>query len=76
MPKLPRVTSAQVYRALLRAGWYEHRSRGGHVILKNTDRPGLRVTLAMHRTSTMKLKTLASVLDQAGLSTDQFRELL
>ncbi|MEE8533889.1 MAG: type II toxin-antitoxin system HicA family toxin [Alphaproteobacteria bacterium] len=76
MPRLPRVTATEVHRALQRAGWYEHRSRGGHVILKNDTHPGARVTLAMHRRKTVKPKTLQAILSQAGLSVDEFTELL
>jgi predicted RNA binding protein YcfA (HicA-like mRNA interferase family) len=60
----------------LKAGWYEDRQRGGHVILKNPAKPGRRVTLAMHRNKTMKPRTLQSVLVQADLTIEQFIELL
>ena len=76
MPKLPRVTAREVHRALLRAGWYEHRRRGSHATLKHPDRPGARVTVSMHARETMLLKTLLSILEQAGLSVDEFVELL
>ena len=46
------------------------------MILKNEAKPGLRVTLAVHRTKTVKAKTLTSILAQAGLTIDQFVELI
>ncbi|MDO8616425.1 MAG: type II toxin-antitoxin system HicA family toxin [Dehalococcoidia bacterium] len=75
MPELPRVTAAEVRRALLRAGWYEHRGRGGHLILKHREGPG-RVTLAMHPGRILLPKTLKRISEQAGLSIEEFTELL
>ena len=76
MPRLPRVTAEEIRRALLRNGWYEHRRRGGHVILKHDERPTARVTLAVHRGKTVKAKTLQAIIDQAEMTLDEFRELL
>jgi predicted RNA binding protein YcfA (HicA-like mRNA interferase family) len=75
-PKLPRITGREVLRALRRAGWVEDRQEGSHVVLRHGDRPGRRVTVAVHAGETLKPKTLSSILDQAGLSIDAFRELL
>jgi predicted RNA binding protein YcfA (HicA-like mRNA interferase family) len=60
----------------MKAGWYEDRQRGGHVILKHPDKPGKRVTLAMHRAKTAKPRTLQSILAQADLTVEQFIELI
>jgi len=76
-PRLPRVTAPQALRALKRSGWYEHRQTpGGHVQLKHPDRPERRVTIPMHSGVTLSVKTLATILDQAGLTADEFRQLL
>lgn len=61
---------------MLRAGWYEHRRRGSHVTLKHPAKPGARVTIAIHARETVFPKTLASILDQAGLTAEEFSELL
>lgn len=37
MPKLPRVSGADVIRALAKLGFIEVRHRGSHVVLKRTD---------------------------------------
>ncbi len=73
--KLPRLTVADVQRALQRAGWYVKRQGGNHQILTHPDKDG-RVTISRHPRETLKPKTLQSILDQAGLSAEQLRELL
>ena len=75
-PRQPRITGIEVIRALKRAGWQFERQHGSHVYLKHPDRPRLRVTIAMHSGETIKPKTLQSILRQAELSVDEFRELL
>ena len=74
-PRQPRITAAQLLRALRRDGWYQHHQSGGHLFLKHPTKPGL-VTVSRHAGLIIKPKTLASVLDQAGLSVDQLRNLL
>jgi predicted RNA binding protein YcfA (HicA-like mRNA interferase family) len=74
--RLPRVTGRDVLRALRRVGWYEHHQEGSHIFLRHPDHPGMRVTVAVHAGETFKLKTLQSILDQAGLTVEEFRELL
>ena len=76
MPRLPRITAAELMRALLRAGWYKYHQVGSHVFLRHPDRSGMRVTVPVHPGETIKPKTLESILDQAGLSVDEFRDLL
>jgi len=73
--KLPSLTVSDVQRALQRAGWYVKRQGGSHQILTHRDKGG-RVTISRHPSETLKPKTLQSILDQAGLSADQLRELL
>jgi len=74
--RLPRITGADVIRALYRAGWYFHHQHGSHVYLKHHDRPGMRVTVAVHAGEIIKPKTLQSILEQAGLDADDFIKLL
>jgi predicted RNA binding protein YcfA (HicA-like mRNA interferase family) len=73
--RLPAVKANEVLRALQRAGFYIHHSTGSHHILKHPDKPELRVTLAMHNKD-LKRKTLSSIVDQAGYTTQEFIELL
>jgi predicted RNA binding protein YcfA (HicA-like mRNA interferase family) len=73
--RLPVVKPKEVIRALERAGFFIHHSTGSHYILKHPDRPGPRVTIAFHNRD-LKRKTLATIVDQAGLSVEEFIELL
>lgn len=74
MPRTPRVTGSEVLRALLRDGWEE---KGGkrHAILKHPTKPGY-VSVPRHHTKTLKIKTLQAILDQAGLTAEEFLDLL
>jgi len=72
---LPALTAAKMLRALGRAGFYIHHTKGSHHILKHPDKPGLRVTLPFHG-GDLKRRTVASIVDQAGLSVEEFTRLL
>lgn len=72
---LPALKPAKVLRALQRAGFYIHHIKGSHYYLKHPDKPELRVTLPYHAAD-LKRRTLTSIIDQAGLSVDEFIELL
>jgi len=74
MPKFPVVTAKECMKALERAGFYLDRIRGSHHHYRHPDKTGT-VTVAMHR-GTVKRKTLASIIRQAGLSIEQFSDLL
>ena len=52
-----------------------HHIKGPYHFLKHPDRPDLRVTIPVHADD-LKRKTLASIIDQAGLSVEEFLELL
>jgi len=73
--RLPVLKPKEVIRALERAGFFIHHSTGSHHILKHPDRPGPRVTVAYHNRD-LKRKTLASIIEQSGLSIEEFFELL
>ncbi len=75
MPRLPRITAAELLRALRRDGWFEHHQSGSHAILRHPKKPG-RVTVARHAGTIIKPKTLMAVLEQAGLSEEDLRALL
>jgi predicted RNA binding protein YcfA (HicA-like mRNA interferase family) len=74
MPRLPVCTPAEVIRALNRAGYLMDHSTGSHRYFRHPNRPGI-VTVPFHRKD-LKRGTLKSILDQAGLSTDEFIKLL
>jgi len=71
--KLPRVTADEAIRALEKAGFSLSRQSGSHRIYRNTE--GRRVTIPYHSGKTLHPKVMNSVLKDAGLSADEFREL-
>ena len=75
MAKLPQVNGRHVIGALEKSGWYVHRTRGSHVILKNDDIPGSRVTVPVHPRP-LKPYVLASILKAAGLTVAEMNDLL
>lgn len=74
MPKFPVVTAKECMKALERAEFYLDRIRGSHHHYRHPDKTGT-VTVAMYR-GTLKRKTLASIIKQAGLSVGEFIDLL
>lgn len=74
-PRLPRVGSRHLVRALKRAGFEEQRQRGSHLHLRRAS-DGKRVTVPVHQGRTVPVGTLRAILRDAGISVDEFRELL
>jgi len=74
-PKLPRVDSRQLIRALKRAGFEEQRRRGSHLHMRRTS-DGRRVTVPMHKGRTVPTGTLRAILRDAEISIEEFQELL
>ena len=75
-PRLPRITGYEAIKALRHGGWYVQYQRGSHTYLKHPDYLERRVTVAAHGGDIIKPKTLQSILKQAGLSLEEFLELL
>ena len=73
--RLPVVRPKAVIRALERAGFFIHHTSGSHHILKHPEHPELRVTVPFHNKD-LKRKTLASIIEQAGYTTEEFIGLL
>ena len=65
-------SAKEVFRKLLRAGFIEKRQSGSHKILKHPD--GRQTYIAMH-TEDIPIGTLKSILRQAKLSEEEFKEL-
>jgi predicted RNA binding protein YcfA (HicA-like mRNA interferase family) len=76
MPKLPRVSGKEMVRVLERRGFFVARVKGSHHILKHSERPELRVVVAVHGNDPLPMGTLRSILYQADLSPDELRELI
>ena len=77
MPKLPRVKATETIRALEKLGFYKVSQKGSHVKMKKTlnDNINLTCVVPLHR-KTLAVGALKSILNQAGVSTEQFLEKL
>jgi predicted RNA binding protein YcfA (HicA-like mRNA interferase family) len=84
MPKLPRVKSSEVIRALERLGFVQVRQKGSHVILKKqirledggeTQVSELGCVVPLH-SKTIAVGTLSSILNQANISVEELLENL
>ena len=73
MPPLPVVSARECIKALEHAGFYFARQNGSHITLRRNSPPN-RVTVPNHKQITPG--TLKSILKQAGLTVDEFIELL
>ncbi|HEY2738618.1 MAG TPA: type II toxin-antitoxin system HicA family toxin [Thermoanaerobaculia bacterium] len=71
MPKLPRVSGAEVQRALERLGFQSLRQSGSHVVMK---RGAKGCVVPMHHE--IKVGTLAGVLRQAEVAPEEFLQAL
>ncbi|HEU4597537.1 MAG TPA: type II toxin-antitoxin system HicA family toxin [Pyrinomonadaceae bacterium] len=70
--KLPVLKPKRVINALERGGFQVHHTSGSHYILKKEN---LRVTVPYHNKD-LKPGTLASIIEQAGLTIEGFKDLL
>jgi Predicted periplasmic or secreted lipoprotein len=71
----PRLTGKEILTTLTRHGYRLIHVRGSHHYLEPLDGQGL-VTVPVHSGKIVKPGTLKSILEQAGLSVDEFIELL
>ncbi len=69
----PVLSGERLLKALERAGWQTVRQRGSHVRMKHPDRR-ISLTVPLHRE--LKRGTLAGILADAGLDSEQLRRLL
>ena len=72
--RLPALRPQQVVRVLEKAGWQVHRQRGSHVSMHKEGVPFL-VTVPLHRRD-MPRGTLRDIIKDAGLTVEEFLELL
>ena len=71
----PPAKPRRVLRVLQRAGFVIHHVSGSHYILKHPEKPEARACVPFHNRD-LKRRTLESILEQAGLSSEEFRKLL
>ena len=74
MPHLPRVTAKQIISVLERCGFKLARQSGSHKIFKNSE--GKRTTVPFHDSKILHPKILKSILNDAGIETEELEKLL
>ena len=77
MTKLPVVSGNQVIKALGKAGFYIHHQKGSHVTLRKEEDHQVHIVVPVvpvHQV--VKKGTLRSIIKDAGLTVEEFVELL
>jgi predicted RNA binding protein YcfA (HicA-like mRNA interferase family) len=74
MPKLPVVSGVEVAKALAKIGYEVDHQTGSHLILRQKEYPHRRITVPMHRE--IAKGTLKAIIRQAGLTVEEFIELV
>lgn len=75
-PRLPAANARRTIRALERAGFEERRKSGSHRLLVHSEEPSRMVVVPFHGSKDLKAGTLRSIVRQAGLTVDEFLDLL
>jgi len=71
MSKLPSVSSLDLIRIVKKFGFVEQKQKGSHLHLKRKiDKK--RITIPIHKNRDIPKGTLAAILKDAGISTDEF----
>ncbi|KAF5414942.1 MAG: type II toxin-antitoxin system HicA family toxin [Euryarchaeota archaeon] len=73
MARLPRISGMKAVKAFSKDGWFMARQTGSHVIMVKT---GCMVTLSVPKHRELDRGTLRKLIKLAGLSVDEFVELL
>jgi predicted RNA binding protein YcfA (HicA-like mRNA interferase family) len=74
-PKLPVVRAREVIRVAAKLGFVFDRQKGSHAVYRRAS-DGARVVIPVHPGKDLKPKTLAGILEDLGLTVEQFREML
>ncbi len=72
MPRLNKLTAKEVYKVLLKIGFFEHHTHGSHVHLRHIRKSYLRVVIPFHN-KILAPKTLKSIIIQAELTTEEIK---
>jgi predicted RNA binding protein YcfA (HicA-like mRNA interferase family) len=74
VPKLPVLSGKEVVKALGKLGYEIDHQTGSHIILRQKEKPHRRLTVPNHRETAKG--TLLAIIKQAGLTKEEFLELL
>ena len=73
MAKLPIISGAEAIKAFKKAGWTQDRQKGSHVVLV---KPDYRFVLTVPLHPELDRGTLRALIRAAGLTVDEFCDLL
>ena len=74
MSVLPRVSGRAVVAALAKIGYEKDRQKGSHIVLRQNEYPHRRLVIPDHKE--IAKGTLRAIIKQAGLTVEDFNELL
>lgn len=74
MSYLPRISGREVVQAFQKIGYGFDRQRGSHIVLRNVTPPHRRLVVPDH--PEVAKGTLRSLIRQAGITVDEFKQLL
>jgi predicted RNA binding protein YcfA (HicA-like mRNA interferase family) len=74
MAPLPTVSGKEAVKALKNAGYEFSHQRGSHMILRYAEEPYRRISVPDHKE--LRKGLLRAIIRDAGLTVDQFRDLL
>jgi predicted RNA binding protein YcfA (HicA-like mRNA interferase family) len=75
-PRLPAFKAREIMRALEAAGFLLVRSKGSHRIFEHSTDPTRRTVVPDHGGRDVPRGTLRDIIDQAGLTVEEFLDLL
>jgi predicted RNA binding protein YcfA (HicA-like mRNA interferase family) len=71
---LPRISGREVVFALTKLGYEKDRQKGSHIVLRQAAYPHRRLVVPDHKE--VAKGTLRAIIKQAGLTVEEFNELL
>jgi predicted RNA binding protein YcfA (HicA-like mRNA interferase family) len=73
MSRLANISGKEAVKAFEKAGWEQAGQVGSHLVMT---RPGLRVNLSIPQHKELSVGTLRALIRNAGLTVDEFLQLL
>ena len=74
MPKIPIVSAIKVIKVLSKIGYEADHQTGSHIILRHREMPHKRLTVPNHQE--IARGTLKAIIEEAGLTVQEFTDLL
>lgn len=75
MPKIPPIRAEKLIKIFKRMGFVLKRIKGSHHILVHVDKQ-IRISVPVHKSKTLGKGITVSIIKDAGLTTEEFLQLL